>query len=189
MTTYISLGGNCAVAYQLQQRGYTIRYPFDWCNISITQLNNVLEKNFTDFSIIKIHKLSPSHPNFNTLESSSYILKNSYNIKFAHEISNKYKIEDFQKKLFNRINKFHKIIKPTFIRLETKNISNSSFVFHYKKLLNNLSKYFEEFNLIIISKNTKFEIDPKYSVTFIKLEAFTEDWKFNTINWSKIIEK
>lgn len=187
MTTYISLGGNCAVAYQLKKRGHIIRFPFDWCNISILQLNNVLEENFKDFSIVKIHKLSTIHPNFKTLETSSYILKNSYNIKFAHEISNKYKIEDFQKKLDDRINKFYKINKPTFIRLETKNLSYNSFVLHYKKLLENLSKYFDKFKLIIISKHYKF--DTEYSVTFIKFEDFTEDWQFNIINWNEIIEK
>ena len=33
--TLISLGGNCAVAYHLNSKGYYTRYPFDWSNISI----------------------------------------------------------------------------------------------------------------------------------------------------------
>lgn len=184
MTSFISLGGNCAVAFQLHQKGYTIRYPFDWCNMSIYQLNQVLENNFDNFHRLKIIKLSESHQNFETFESESYILKNNYNIKFAHEISNKYNLTDFQLILQRRINRFNKLTNPTFIRLETRNISNKYFITQYQKLITNLSKYFKKFTLIIISENTSFSSNK--NIKFINFDTFSKDWKYPKINWNKI---
>lgn len=184
--TYISLGGNCSIAYHLKLRGKTTRYPFDWCNITINQLNNVLENSFENFLNLKFHKLSKNHENFQNLENKSYILKNDYNIKFAHEISHKYNLKDFQLVLQKRINKFLNVTEPVFIRLEINNISQNYFEKQYKKLIQNLFKYFKNFKLIIISKNNSFTF--KKNISFIKLDKFSEDWKYTSINWNKIIE-
>lgn len=184
MSSFISLGGNCAVAYQLQQRNYTNRYPFDWCNITILQLNKVLSNNFQDFDNIQIHKLSKNHLNFKSLENESYILKNIYNIKFAHEISNKYILDDFKIILKKRINKFYNLNNPIFIRLEINNISNEYFEKQYKELYKNLSKYFITFKLIVITKNKPF----KSEIQFIKLIDFQQDWKYLNVEWDKILK-
>lgn len=187
--TYISLGGNCSIAYQLKLKGEMRRYPFDWCNIKINQLNNVLENNFINFINLKFHKLSENHENFQTLENKSYILKNYYNIKFAHEISNKYNLKDFQLVLQKRINRFINLKNPIFIRLEINNISQKKFEKQYKKLIVNLEKFFDEFKLIIISKNDSFTFEKKEkNIIFIKLDRFSEDWKYPNVNWNEIIE-
>ncbi len=43
---FISLGGNCSVCYQLNKYNIrTVAYPFDWCKISINQVdNNIFNK-------------------------------------------------------------------------------------------------------------------------------------------------
>ena len=82
---FISLGGNCSVAYHLND--FALRdeaYPFDWCDIKINQLIKVLDDNFKDYNNLKIKKLSENH--LNEKEKSTYILNNDYNIKFAHEV-------------------------------------------------------------------------------------------------------
>jgi len=179
--SYISLGGNCAVTYHLSSKGYYERYPFDWSKISIFQLNSVLENDFKDYENLVIKKLSSNHMDNNNI--SSYILQNKYKITFAHELINKYDLRTFQDKIKSRIFKFKSMENPIFIRLETKKISDSYFKEQYNKLIDNLSKYFSEFHLIVISKNLTFD-NPK--ITFIKLENFSEDWKYPTVDWSFI---
>ena len=54
---YISLGGNCSVAFQLNRLKLRKKsYPFDWAKISLNQLLRVLENNFEDFEDIKLIK-------------------------------------------------------------------------------------------------------------------------------------
>lgn len=179
--SYISLGGNCAVTYQLSSKGYYQRHPFDWSKISVFQLNSVLENDFKDYDDLLIKKLSSNHLCNNRIPS--YILQNKYKITFAHELINKYDLKTFQDKIKSRIIKFKNMKNPTFIRLETRNISDSYFKEQYNKLIDNLSKYFSEFHLIVISKNLTFD-NPK--ITFIKLEEFSEDWRYLEVDWSFI---
>ena len=48
--TYISLGSNCSVSYQLQKYNLKLKsFPFDWSKLSITQLISVLENDFSDY--------------------------------------------------------------------------------------------------------------------------------------------
>jgi hypothetical protein len=189
----ISLGSNCSVAYQLKQHNYRFNsYPFDWCNIKINQLINVLKNNFVNYENIKINKLSENHPAFLNNNSNnpvsnnpkpSYILTNDYNIKFAHEvISNNYlDCEEFKNKLIRRINKFKNLIhnrhNPIFIRIELNNFNKDS----YYLLLNELDKYFDNYKLILISNNN---INHKNIINY-KLYNF-EDWKYNNLNWKNI---
>jgi hypothetical protein len=85
-TLYISLGGSCAVTYNLRKHlskkhsdespsisnGYGKgrstgpskghRFPFDWAKTSIKQLNNVLEKDFENYDKLEVKKFSENHP-------------------------------------------------------------------------------------------------------------------------------
>ena len=184
---YISLGGNCAIAYQLKKKGHYTRFPFDWCNISIYQLNLVLENDFLNFTNLTIKKKSKHHHLIHDdvliEKSSSLILKNNYNITFAHEILEKYELETFQDKLQNRIIRFTTLENPTFIRLETKNISDKYFEIQYNKLISNLEKYFDDFNIIVISKNKPFKNN---KITFVELKDFSSNWKYENVNWDFI---
>ena len=43
---YISLGGTCAISNNIKRKDNHITLVFDWCNISISQLNLVISNNF-----------------------------------------------------------------------------------------------------------------------------------------------
>ena len=151
--TYISLGGNCCITYQLKKHDIESGYPFDWCKTKINQLNLVLENDFENYHFLKLVKFSESHFDINKSYSGSFIFKNDYKITFAHEISKKYDKEIFEEKLLNRIKKFKQVENPIFIRLENQNLSQKYFEKQYKKLIKNLEKYFDNFKLILITKN------------------------------------
>lgn len=183
----ISLGGNCSVAYNfINLDKYNSRYPFDWCNVSINQLNKVLEDNFKDFENITIKKKSNKHPVFDCKDiGESLILKNKYNIIFAHMILESYEIDDFKIKIKKRIERFKSVKNPIFVRLETRNHDNKFLVNSYKKLFNNLKKYHENFKLIvIINKNLGFN---HKDIQFVYFEKFDENWKYPNIDWNNII--
>jgi hypothetical protein len=57
MGEFISLGGNCAVTYQLRKLHlYNNSYPFDWCKLKIKNLIKVLKNDFKDFENIQFKK-------------------------------------------------------------------------------------------------------------------------------------
>ena len=174
----VSLGGNCAITYHLNQ--YNLRkeaYPFDWCKITINQLINVLINDFNGYENIKIKKLSENHLKEG---KPSYILYNKYNITFAHEVSKLDKIYDFKNSLVKRIERFRNLINPTFIRLELNNVKNIGV---YNNLIDILDKIFINYKFILVSKNNPNNT----KINWIKLEDFSEDWKYTNINWFDIL--
>ena len=59
---FISLGGNCSIAYQLNKFDLrTHAYPFDWCKINSKQLLQVLKSNFKNYHILEFKKYSDNH--------------------------------------------------------------------------------------------------------------------------------
>lgn len=174
--TFVSLGSNCSVSYALKK--YNLRtkaYPFDWSNVSLNQLINVLENNFEDYEKVETYKLSLNHIDFKTGQPT-YIIKNKYNIKFAHE---SYTCEKFLEKLVTRIDRFKKLINPTFIRLEMNKLDKLN------KLVKLLDKYYNKYRLIIISKdiNDKLIND---KIIYYKLDVEYKDWKYENLDWNKI---
>ena len=172
----VSLGGNCSVAYQLNklQLRYS-SYPFDWCRIKINKLIQVLNNNFAFYENIVFKKKSLNHEN-------NIIVKNNYNIEFAHEIVHKYEINEFKLTLLKRIERFRQLNNPIFIRLECENLGNNKMIL-YQKLEDLLKLYFNNFKIILISKN-KYE--SQYT-TWYKLPKFSEDWKYDYLDWKDII--
>jgi hypothetical protein len=180
--TFVSLGYNCSVAWNLNK--LNIRkdsYPFDWSDISLSKLINVLSNNFVDYEKIEIIKLSEKFKYFGEFEKDipTFILKNKYNIKFAHEVISKIELSEFSNKLLERIKKFKKLINPIFIRIEKDNIND------YNELSLQLDKYFDNYKLIIISKTklTKYNSIYKH-ITFNDYV----DWQYSNLNWSEIIK-
>ena len=176
---FISLGSNCAPAYNLNK--YNLRkqaYPFDWCKITLNQLCNVLENKFNNYSNVNIKKYSENH--------NSYIVINRYNIHFAHEIKEIKNIDLFRQKLNRRIERFYNLVKPIFIRIETKNLSSKQ-MNKYERLINILDKYFIEYKIILISKNNILFTSDK--IEWYKLDNFSEDWKYPNIEWKNILYK
>lgn len=151
---FVSLGGNCAVTYHLNRLGIRkVAYPFDWCKIGYNNLVNVLRNNFEGFLDLEVVKYSENHGN-------SYVLKNKY-CQFAHEVFHN-SVTEFQKKLERRIERFRKLKKCVFVRIELQNFSD------YSGLKNELEKHFN-FKLIVV-----------YGKDFV-------DWKFNNLDWDQIL--
>lgn len=182
----VSLGSNCAVAYQLGKLNLRDgSYPFDWSKVKLDGLINVLESDFVDYSKVLIQSHSIKHFSLsqsdNSDNSGSFILSNRYGIGFAHEVVLANSINEFSKKLDRRIIRLKGLINPTFIRLETSNISKLYNV-KYIKLVDILSKMFIHFKLIVISNN---RIDHE-KIIWIKLDNFDEDWTYSKLDWFKI---
>lgn len=181
---FVSLGGNCSISYQLNKHGLrNISFPFDWCNITINQLIEVLSNNFLDFENVKIKKKSLNHLDFKNNEPS-YILVNKYNVKFAHELLDENNINEFIEKIKRRVERFKKLDNCIFIRLELQNLSNIQFEIKYRKLNKIILEKFNS-KLIIISKNINFE-DETNNIIFYKFENFSDDWKMNSLDWLNI---
>ena len=175
----ISLGGNCAIAYH--NNNNTTRYPFDWCKCSVYQLNNVLMNNFKDFENVTIVKFSKKHLSMDN--KPTYIIKNKYNITFAHELYDN-DINDFKNKLKRRIVRFKKLKDNTFIRLEIESKSLEYFITQYK-ILYNILKY----KKLIVIIHKKYTIISKHipEIKFIFFENYSSNWKYNNILWDNIL--
>jgi hypothetical protein len=103
---FIPIGNNCSVAYQLKKLNIRYNsYPFDWAKMNIRKLNRVLENDFKDYSKLRIHKFSNNHlDNIHNIHGT-YILKNSYNINFAHELLDIHDLNKLEFLFEKRINK------------------------------------------------------------------------------------
>jgi len=174
---YISLGSTCAVANYLKKYDH-IRYPFDWCNINIKQLNRVLENDFDNFNDVQYYKLSNNHKHLET-DNESIIVKNKYNITFAHEIANKYEIDEFKTKLEKRINQFKTTKKPYFIRFEYGNCK-SYYNEEFYKLYKYLESHYSSFKLLIIVPNNGTWNVPHTNVIYYPINEYI-DWKYENI--------
>lgn len=183
---FVSLGSNCSVSYQLAKYNMkSIALPFDWCQISINQLIYVFENNFEKFSTFEIIKESTNHnliENNKIIGKSSLILKNPYNIRFAHEILSKYSLDEFIIKMTERIKRFIELKeKLTFVRIELSPIKND-YTNKIQKLLVLLDKYFINYKLILILPNIiKFDNTKIRCYTY---EAYSSDWKMNNLPWN-----
>ena len=189
MINHISLGGTCAIAYQLNKCSKREKsFPFDWAKTDIKQLITVLEENFKDYEKIQIKKLSENHPH-NDTEEPSYILVNKYKITMAHEVIKNTEVEDFTNKLIRRIARFKKLEeKVIFYRLET-NIYKSSYDDNFKKLIEILNSYTIDYEIRLIVHNSY----KKSSIFSDKLkiyyyDEFLPDWKFDNLDWCKIFK-
>ena len=186
---YISLGSNCSVAYQLQKRNLkTKSYPFDWCKISILQLVKVLNNDFNNYvNTLEIKKISYNH--ISIFGDYSLILKNKYDIQFAHEIIKDEELDNFKIKLDQRITNFKSLASDpiTFIRIELKPIKQI-YEQYIIKLVELLKKYSSNFILkIIINSNIIFTKLPD-NVQIIKFSKFDSYWQMNHIDWDSLFE-
>ncbi len=196
---YISLGNTCAIAYQLNKYGLrSLPFPFDWCKINIKQLNNVLSNNFNNYDNLNVIKFSNSHKLFDSDDNTtgSYLLKNSNNIIFAHEL---YSISDYNIELL-KLN-IKKRIK-NFYNCKNKNlrfIINCSNIDIDKLhiLISNLKLYFNNFIIICITNNSNLTTLDCNIIQNIKIYIITIDyniidwknWKLSSINWFDIFFK
>jgi len=192
---YISLGSNCSITYQLSKLGLRkSAYPFDWTKITLNQLITILEKDFNDYSkslefvsISNIHSIIELESGINELKSfSSLILTNKYKIKFAHELGEKYQLDEFKNKMKERIKRFRDLKDKDvcFVRIELNSL-NQSWYSNIMKLYSLLYKYSSNFKLIlIICSQLEFEFPS--NIKIYRFEKFDPDWKMDMIDWNKI---
>lgn len=134
MSIFISLGGTCAVAYNIRKfspHRDIRRYPFDWAKMTIKQLNAVLENDFADYEKLELKKFSENHPLltedefFDDLQLGSLILSNPYGITFAHQIVDKDQISVFSSRLRDeRIKAFKELKQQTGMDLSSRLLVN-----------------------------------------------------------------
>ncbi len=198
---FIPIGDNCSIAYQLNKIGLRFdTFPFDWSKLNVNKLNKVLESKFQNYNNIKIKKYSLIHKylsnTYGTISLNnigSYIVTNSYNIEFAHELhqlsnNNKYLIENLKKKIDERVYKFKNLYtsneKIIFILLNSK-YNNINF----KLLINNLNIYAKNFKLICINLKNPIYIPDKYSkiIKIYNLSTDFTDWTYSNLNWFEIL--
>jgi hypothetical protein len=187
---YIGLGSNCSLTYQLNKlnlRKYS--YPFDWAKISINQLINVLENNFDNYTNLQIEKLSDCH--LINEQIPSLLIKNIYNIKFAHEVLSDLSshLDKFKIKLLQRVNRFNNLLKSNikvkFVRIELYKITQAYFD-SINILIKILEKYSNNFELLLI---LNYDKDIRYTnskVIIYKFNEFSSDWKMNHLDWKGI---
>lgn len=192
---YISLGNTCAIAYQLNNLNLRIHsYPFDWCKINISQLNNVLDNNFNDYCDFKIIKFSNKHELLNHKAIGSLLLKNKYNITFAHELysTSNCDIMLLENKINNRIINFLNLKNQQIYFVIHNQIINKN---ELNKLINNLNKYFYKFKIIYITNNTINNINIYKTINrnnliikFIDYNIINwADWTLSSVDWYKIL--
>ena len=182
---FISLGGNCCIKYQLNKYGYNLEtYPFDWCKISISQLILILQNNFEDYvESIFIHKKSNNHFLLNDFNKTSYIIKNKYNISFAHELSDVDKLDDFKNSINRRIKRFNETnINKIYVRIEFTKI-NLNYNEHLKKLL----ELIKPNKLILIIKND-IEIIKNENLIIYYYDGDFINWMMDNIDWNIIFK-
>jgi hypothetical protein len=174
---YVSLGGDCAVAYQLRKHFPSEAYPFDWakCN-KISMVIDTIECNFSNFFDYTLkEKDGDNFLNFETENKSNIHIKLSNNIILPHEADGKI-LDEFQYKIkyMRRINRFNEIIqnekiKKIFIRADEKILKNS-----------------DKERLIKILKNKGCV---NFEIKFISYDSYKTDdftWQRDYIDWSKI---
>lgn len=189
MYHHISLGSNCCVSWHLRSHNMqSLSLPFDWCNMTINQLVDVLNNDFKDFEKLKIKKFSPNHPlieNNNTSNSGSYILENPYKIKFAHEITNETELINLSQSIMRRINRFRTILdnadKICFYRIELKN-TNVNDVINLVKILENCVNWKL---ILIIPNNIEYQHN---NVKIHYYDEFSPNWKMEHLDWKQIFE-
>lgn len=173
--SFISLGGNCSVTYQLNK--YNLRkesYPFDWSKIKINKIKDAIENNFNNYNKVEIVKYSENH--------KSWLFKNKY-ASFAHEYLENYNLKEFENKLIKRINNFKKIKNPIFIRIETYSYKNREiYIKYWEEIIKTLKKYYKNFKIILISK-----FNPnKNEIKWYPYNEFSKEWQNNHLEWEKI---
>jgi hypothetical protein len=183
----VSLGSNCAIAYQLKQMNLRNHaYPFDWAKISLNSLVKVLDNDFHRYHNISIKKYSTNHLSWDD-NQPSYIVCNDYGITMAHELVNQDNIELYTLSLIRRIQRFKLLNtinkKIRFVRIETGNLTPTQLL-TYNKLVFLLDELVLNYELVVISKNKP----PNQKIIWHQLESFDENWWYPKLNWLKIFE-
>jgi len=175
---YVSLGGNCAITYQLNKLGLRkYAYPFDWYEVGILKLVKILQNDFINFDEITIGTYSENH--------QSFIVSNKYG-RFAHEVLNTQDISVFTESIQRRIMRFRELVNPVFVRLELKHIKNNDvYTSYWNSIIHVLDTIIDSYHIILIS-NIRPKCDTD-KLKWFKLSEYIKDWTYSNLNWRKIL--
>jgi hypothetical protein len=139
MTTLISLGSDCCVAYQLEKNGYRqAAYPFDWIRSSLENCIQLIEYNFINFlesSNIYYVRASENYKfliDYNETSrevSKGFIYKSKLykDLEFCHDFTDEFKsgLNDITEKYIRRIRRLYETLQKdniAFIHYSAKEI-------------------------------------------------------------------
>ncbi len=173
--TIIPFGSSCAPAFNLQLlKLRDSAYPFDWSKISLTQLQSVFKNNFSNYCNVSIKKYSPNH--------DSYMLSNSYNVTFAHEVLISSDLPKFISSLESRVSRLLNLRKTPLVFMHINFGKKSKGL---RDLIFELNKYFTKYEILYISN---IPPDINTNVIFYELVDYTFiDWQFSNLDWRGIL--
>tara|TARA_R110002153_G_scaffold269744_2_gene435611 strand:- start:37 stop:624 length:588 start_codon:yes stop_codon:yes gene_type:complete len=192
----ISLGNTCAVAYQMKKFNVrTQAYPFDWLRVDkLSHINRLLEDRFEIDSFLDVTEISRSDKfPIRGKNGISIIMQNKYNMKFYHDFSLNYNMDDIKTKYTRRRDRFMNYIKTNnkicFIRDELNmNRLNLDDIEKFINIIQGMNKNIE-INLIIIvhnpkSKPLKYETSGNIQIVN-DIQPFG-DWTRPNVDWKEI---
>lgn len=203
----VSLGGSCVIAYQLHNFKMRQRaFPFDHAKTTISQIIEVLKKDFYGYNDFVFKKMSSNHPLIKETEKEdnisfeldksnlpSCILTNSYKITFAHELANTGDIDVLKQKMEKRCERMRQLIKidrDKFIgiRIELSPLKESKeSIENYIFQLNELCKFIPRIILILHISYKIANIETNEKIIKIHYYSeFSEDWKMSFIDWQSV---
>ncbi len=193
----ISLGGDCSVAYQLEQCGYrSCAYPFDWIRSSLDDIISLLRNNFDEFvdGGQLLYKRSTDNFKFvidNNEENVQvecghiYQHKKYKSIQFCHDFvdDTQSNLVQVQEQYRRRITRFQQTIYSKsciFIRYETGKLTDD-ILSKWEKLV--------ALPLVIITgnpRNEQYTNQQKFGkyITFIKDISSFNGWKRDNFPWA-----
>jgi len=176
---YISLGGDCAVAYQLRKLNLQNKaYPFDWIRSNrIEMITDTLQNNFSNFFEYTLKEGSDNFINFESNLTSKIHLKLKNGMILPHE-SKGFEFDriEYEEKYKRRIERFNKVvsdknIKKIFVRADQNILSEKK-----SQLQSELEKYgCKNFDILYITYN-EFNTD-----------NFT--WQRDYVPWKNLLLK
>lgn len=206
---YISLGGNCSVAYNLQNNNKrNCSYPFDWIRIPFSSVVKCLSNNFSNFLLLENLKIINKSSKFPYLETDKFIKKNNnnlivknelYNCVFYHDFLDKFSIEEQHNTFFDKYNKrisrLYDSIKNKnkiiFIRDQLKiNQIDDIILKEFIEIIKKINPLLN-FKIILIVHNPKNKIINIQENKFIKIindNLPFNDWIRPNVNWDYILD-
>lgn len=214
---YVSLGGTCSVAFNLQELSKTVdnkyrehAYPFDWVRVdSLDNIRDIIENHFNEFieSCKKVNesmKFPISQDDYFPYEDSdkqqkSIIMENKYGVRFYHDFTDCINIETIINKYNRRIHRFMELLNDKkeiiFVRDEQKMKKiNKDKIERFIKLLYKINNNIK-FKLIIIIHNPENkdnnifnELKDNPNIKIINDINKFGDWKRQNLKWIDILK-
>lgn len=212
---YISIGGTCAIAYQLQiNKLRNCAYPFDWVKSqNLKNISKVIKNNFIGYcdfikssdSPNKNFPMIDNKNNFDINGKSCIVAKNKYNIRFYHDFDNSNfsnQTKEVATKYMRRIDRFYDTIKQNtkqviFIREESNINKIKSLKYdinEFIRTIKHINSYLKFKVIILLHNSNNIDID-NYKKSLIDKNIIVYEnnnifkgWKRNNYDWKSLLK-